>query len=70
MVQQQCTRCGFQTQAAPCENCGSGALDMVAAPGAPSESIRVGGVDLLNAPVAQSRFDPAVQPLRDNPALP
>jgi hypothetical protein len=69
MVQQQCTRCGFQTQAAACENCGSAALDVIAQT-VPVGAIPGGGADLLNAPVGQKRFDPVAQPLRDSPALP
>jgi hypothetical protein len=70
-IQQQCTRCGFQTQTSACENCGSAALDVIGpAPPGPPEAAPVGGVDLLNAPVRQARFDTAAQPLRENPAVP
>jgi hypothetical protein len=71
MIQQHCTRCGFQTQTSACENCGSAALDAID-PGAsaPSEPAPAGGADLLNAPVRQAHFDTAAQPLRENPAVP
>jgi hypothetical protein len=71
MVQQQCTRCGFQTQACACENCGSAALDVVgAAQRTPSEPVAIGGADLLNVPVGHTHWDTAAQPLAENPELP
>lgn len=68
MVQQQCTRCGFRTQATACENCGSAAI----APARTKETgpAAAGGASLLNAPVAPALFDPGAQALRENPALP
>jgi hypothetical protein len=71
MVQQQCTRCGFRTQASACENCGSAALDVeVAAQAAAPGPTPAGGADLLNATVGRTRWDLGAQPVRDSPAVP
>jgi hypothetical protein len=70
MVQQQCTRCGFRTQATPCENCGSGALDALSGEPVPVGPMPLRGVDLLNAPVEHVGWDAMGQRPRENPAVP